>query len=54
MDDFRPHRRLDVWKKAVDLVVDIYHITSEFPKHEEYGLSSQMRRASVSVPSKVI
>ena len=53
MDDFRPHRKLDVWKKAMDLVVDVYHITSEFPKSEEYGLSSQMRRASVSVPSNL-
>ena len=51
--DIRPHRRLNVWQKSMELVRDIYQITSKFPKNEEYGLSSQMRRAAVSVPSNL-
>jgi four helix bundle protein len=49
--DYRPHRKLVVWHKSMELVREIYQITATFPKNEEYGLSSQMRRAAVSVPS---
>lgn len=41
------------WQKAMDLVVDIYTVTERFPKHELYGLTSQIRRAAVSVPSNI-
>ena len=51
--DYRPHRKLDVWQKTMELVREIYQTTSTFPKNEEYCLSSQMRRASVSVPSNL-
>ena len=51
--DFRPHRKLDVWKKSMLLAKDIYSATSSFPKSEEYGLTSQLRRAAVSVPSNL-
>lgn len=51
--DIRPHRRLDVWKKSMHLTQEIYKATSTFPKYEEYGLTSQMRRAAVSVPSNL-
>jgi len=51
--DTRPHRKLDVWQKSMELVCEIYQITSAFPKNEEYGLSSQMQRAAVSVPSNL-
>jgi len=51
--DYRPHRKLDVWQKSMELVREIYQTTSAFPKSEEYGLSSQMRRAAVSVPSNL-
>ncbi len=51
--DTRPHRKLDVWQKSMELVRKIYETTSTFPKNEEYGLSSQMRRAAVSVPSNL-
>lgn len=44
---------LDVWKKARQLVKDIYLITRRFPKEELYGLTNQMRRAAVSVPSNI-
>jgi len=49
----RPHERLDVWKKAVDFVVEIYKITEAFPKDERFGLTSQLRRAAVSVPANI-
>lgn len=44
---------LIVWQKAVDLVEMIYKLTTEFPKEEVYGLTSQMRRAAVSIPSNI-
>ena len=49
----RPHKKLRVWQKAIDLVEAIYDSTREFPHNEEYGLKSQMRRAAVSVPSNI-
>lgn len=47
------HKKLDVWKYSMDLVVHVYKITSNFPKSEVYGLTSQMRRCAVSVPSNI-
>ena len=47
------YRDLIVWKKSIDLVVLIYKLTENFPKEEVYGLTSQMRRPSVSIPSNV-
>ena len=49
----KTHRDLDVWKKSVNFVVSIYRITSKFPKEEIYGITSQIRRASVSIPSNI-
>ncbi len=49
----RNHRNLRVWQSAVELVDDIYLPTAKFPKEELYGLSCQMRRAAVSVPSNI-
>ena len=46
-------RDLLVWQKAMDLSVAIYRITDHFPKSEVYGLTSQMRRASVSIASNI-
>lgn len=46
-------QELNIWKKAIDLSVKIYDITSSFPTDEKYGLSSQMRRASVSIASNI-
>ena len=51
--DSRPHRKLDVWKKSMDFVKHVYQATEKFPKSEIYGLSSQMRRAAVSIPSNL-
>jgi four helix bundle protein len=47
------YRDLMAWKKAMALVVEIYRITQAFPKSETYGLSSQMQRAAVSIPSNI-
>ena len=49
----RTHKDLDVWKKAIEFVTEIYSITSSFPKSELYGLTSQIRRAVVSIPSNI-
>jgi len=49
----KTHRDLDVWKKAMDLVENLYNITSNFPVEEKYGLVSQIRRAAVSIPSNI-
>lgn len=47
------YRDLLVWQKAMDLVVGCYRLTEGFPKSETYGLSSQLRRAAVSVPANI-
>lgn len=47
------HKDLDVWRKSMDLVVRVYQITQLFPDSEKYGLTSQMRRAAVSIPSNI-
>jgi len=47
------YRDLRVWQTAMDLVVSVYQETQGFPKEELYGLTSQMRRASVSIPSNI-
>ena len=47
------HEGLIVWQKAMDLVVEVYNITKLLPKFETYGLSDQMRRAAVSIPSNI-
>jgi four helix bundle protein len=44
---------LRIWQESMDLTVEIYRATSDFPRHETYGLISQMRRAAVSVPSNI-
>ena len=49
----RPHEKLDLWKKAVDFVVAIYKVTEGFPKEEKFGLTSQLRRASVSIVANI-
>ncbi|KAA0257361.1 four helix bundle protein [Deferribacter autotrophicus] len=49
----KPHKKLKVWQLAVDFCIIIYNITENFPKNELYGLSMQMRRAVVSIPSNI-
>ena len=47
------HKELDVWKEAMKLVEYVYTITKSLPKEENFNLSSQLRRAAVSVPSNI-
>lgn len=47
------YRDLGVWKKAVDFVVEVYRLASRFPRTEVYGLTAQVQRAAVSVPSNI-
>lgn len=47
------HRDLLVWQKAMDLVVECYRVSVHFPKQEQFGLTSQLRRAAVSVPANI-
>lgn len=47
------HQDLEVWNEAIKLVTNIYEIIKNFPKDEIYGLTSQMRRCAVSIPSNI-
>ncbi len=49
----KPHQRLELWRQAMLLVKEIYAVTAGFPKEEMFGLTSQMRRAAVSIPSNI-
>lgn len=49
----RSFKDLTVWQKSMDLVADIYSITSNLPKQEVFGLISQIQRAAVSIPSNI-
>ena len=49
----KPHKKLDVWKLSMQLVLDVYQTSKTFPREERYGLIDQIRRAVVSVPSNI-
>jgi four helix bundle protein len=49
----KSYRDLTAWQMAMDLVVSVYEMTREFPENERYGLTNQLRRAAVSIPSNV-
>lgn len=49
----KSYRDLSVWQKSVDLAVDLYGVTRGFPAYERYGMSSQIQRSSVSIPSNI-
>ena len=49
----RPHEKLEVWSRAVDFVTAIYRMMDGFPKEEKFGLTSQVRRAAVSIPANI-
>ena len=46
-------KELKTWLKAIDLATDVYRLTASFPKEERYGLTSQIRRSAVSIPSNI-
>ena len=53
MPSSRSFRDLDVWRESMSLVEDVYSITRGFPRDERFGLTSQLRRAAVSIPSNI-
>ena len=53
MSEIKSYRDLIVWQKSIDLVKSIYLFTQTFPKEEQYGLTNQMRRCAVSIPSNI-
>ena len=53
MSDIKSYKDLIIWKKSMELVRLIYELTNKFPQSEIYGLTSQMRRAAVAIPSNI-
>jgi four helix bundle protein len=49
----KTHKDLDAWKNSIDLVTDIYKTTKDFPKDEQFGITSQIRRSAISIPSNI-
>ncbi len=49
----KPHKRLELWKAGMELVTLIYSLTHDFPSHEQYGLTNQIRRSAVSIPANI-
>jgi len=49
----KSYKDLNIWKRSIGIVEDIYKVTKNFPKEEIYGLTSQLRRSAVSIPSKI-
>jgi four helix bundle protein len=53
MAEYKTYKELDVWVKSRAFVKEVYLLTKDFPKDEMYGLTSQMRRSAVSIPSNI-
>jgi four helix bundle protein len=53
MNEIRSHRDLEAWRVAMQVVLETYKLSTDFPRTETYGLTAQMRRAAVSVPSNI-
>ncbi len=49
----KTHKDLEVWKNSMTLVQEVYKFTTDYPQNEIYGLTNQMRRAAVSIPSNI-
>ena len=49
----KSYKELVVWQRSIELVEEVYKLTNQLPKEELYGLSSQMRRAAISIPSNI-
>jgi len=49
----KTYRELEVWQKAMDLVVSVYRLSGELPATEKYGLASQLQRSAVSIPANI-
>jgi len=53
MSNVKTHKDLDIWKRGIELVEQVYKDTDNFPEEETYGLKSQMRRSAISYPSNI-
>ncbi len=53
MEKVRSYKDLEIWKRSMSLVTDIYTLTKKFPDEEKYGLTSQLCRSGISVPSNI-
>ncbi len=53
MIKIKTYKDLNIWKRSIELVKDVYEITRLFPKEELYGLTSQIRRSSIAIPSNI-
>jgi four helix bundle protein len=53
MEKIKSFKDLKMWQKGMEIVRDVYSLTMDFPKEELYGLTAQMRRASISIPSNI-
>ena len=53
MSSINSYKELIVWQKSMTLVKDLYKVTEHFPSSEQFGLTSQMRKSSVSIPSNI-
>jgi len=53
LENYTKYNDLDVWKKTISLAILTYKITNNFPKEEAYGLTNQIRRCAVSIPSNI-
>jgi len=49
----RPHEKLVIWNESIEFVKDVYDLTRGYPGYELYGLTSQLRRASISIPTNI-
>jgi len=49
----KPHKKLNAWSDAVDIAQQVYRVTERFPSNEQFGLTSQIRRAAVSILSNI-
>lgn len=53
MTKFKNYKELKIWQKGIEIVLGTYELTSLFPKEEKFGLTSQMRRCAISIPSNI-
>ena len=49
----KTHKDLEVWQKSISLVTALYSLTSKYPSNEMYGITSQIRRAAISIPTNI-
>ena len=49
----KDYKQLEVWKKGLDIVEHIYRVTLRFPNEEKFGLTSQIKRSAISIPSNI-